>query len=141
MAQLKRYFLNMFPTNSFVRYWLPVILLCLAIFVQSSFPTPEKMPHWPNSDKLLHATVYGILAILFFRAFNSLENWHSRPARVFLISILAASLYGLSDEWHQSFVIGRTADAMDLLADFTGAVIGSGLYLTGLCLFRRIRHI
>jgi len=30
------------------------------------------------------------------------------------------SLYGLSDEWHQSYVPGRQSDAMDWLADSIG---------------------
>jgi VanZ family protein len=35
-----------------------------------------------------------------------------------------AVLYGLSDEWHQSFVPGRTPDVVDILTDAIGAAIG-----------------
>jgi VanZ family protein len=31
--------------------------------------------------------------------------------------------YGASDEWHQSFVPGRDADLLDLLADTTGGLL------------------
>ena len=34
-----------------------------------------------------------------------------------------ASLYGISDEFHQSFVPGRTPDVVDWLADTSGALL------------------
>jgi VanZ family protein len=33
-------------------------------------------------------------------------------------------LYGVSDEWHQSFVAGRNPSAADLAADVAGIVLG-----------------
>jgi VanZ family protein len=36
-----------------------------------------------------------------------------------------AALYGLVDEGHQSFVPGREAFGLDLLADFLGAYLGA----------------
>jgi VanZ family protein len=112
--------------------------LCLAIFIQSSFPSPDQMPHWHNSDKLLHAIAYGILAALFFRAFYFQTNQRWGSVLLFLVSALVSGLYGLSDEWHQSFVPARSADWVDWLADLLGAVIGSGLSLAGLYLYRQI---
>ena len=126
--------------HSFVRYWLPVILLCLAIFVQSSFPSTVKMLPWPQGDKFMHAAVYGILAALFFRAFNAVGSWRQKPARTLLFSMMATGLYGLSDEWHQSFVAGRTADAVDWIADKMGAALACGLYLTILLRNRKTGH-
>jgi VanZ family protein len=35
-----------------------------------------------------------------------------------------AVLYGLSDEWHQSFVPGRTPDIVDIVTDAFGAAVG-----------------
>ncbi len=40
-------------------------------------------------------------------------------------SILIATFYGVTDEIHQFFVPGRTADVYDVLSDFIGASIGS----------------
>ncbi len=115
--------------HTFVRYWLPVIVLCAVIFVQSHFPTPETLPRWPFGDKFLHAGVYGLLGALFCRAFNSLSLLHRRALWLFACSVLAATLYGLSDEYHQSFVSARTAESADLLADMAGSVLGSWAYL------------
>lgn len=43
--------------------------------------------------------------------------------------ILFCSLYGISDEWHQSFVVGRSSDVLDWLADTSGAVLASFLLM------------
>jgi VanZ family protein len=40
-------------------------------------------------------------------------------------AVLAGSLYGVTDEWHQSFVPGRTPAADDLVADAVGSLAGA----------------
>jgi VanZ family protein len=115
--------------KSFFRYWLPVIVLCAVIFWQSGHSTPSILPPWPHQDKLLHCGAYGLLGALWVRAFSSLKGFHGRRGLLLLTGIVLATLYGLSDEWHQSFVPARTADAADLLADFIGSIIGSWFYI------------
>jgi VanZ family protein len=105
--------------------WLHLAAYCLAIFLQSSGPAPEALPQFPYADKLLHAAAYGLLAILFFRAYCTI--WPPRFA-VAGLSILSAGLYGALDELHQSFVPVRSAEGFDLLADFFGAGVGMLLY-------------
>lgn len=46
-------------------------------------------------------------------------------ARALLVAILVATLYGVTDEFHQSFVPNRMTDAKDLLVDFLGATAGA----------------
>jgi len=115
--------------KSFVRYWLPAIALCVVIFWQSCFATPDVLPGWPFQDKVIHGGVYGLLAALWVRAFNTLKGFRGRRRLLLITGIALATLYGLSDEWHQSFVPARTADPFDLLADFCGSIIGSWVYL------------
>jgi VanZ family protein len=45
--------------------------------------------------------------------------------RALLVAILLATLYGVTDEFHQSFVPNRTPDSKDLLVDFLGATAGA----------------
>jgi VanZ family protein len=113
----------------FTRVWLPVVALCAVIFVQSCFATPDVLPGWPFQDKVLHAGVYGLLAALWVRAFNTLEAWRGHKRLLLVTGVVLGTLYGLSDEWHQSFVPARTADAADLLADFIGCAAGSWIYI------------
>jgi VanZ family protein len=111
----------------FCQYWLPVILFCAFIFYQSSRPSPQGMPYFIGMDKLLHFTAYGLLGAMIMRTL-----WASFPAyparRLILFSILAAFLYGIGDEIHQSFVIFRDGDVFDAIADFCGSVAGVLIY-------------
>ncbi|NIW80004.1 MAG: VanZ family protein, partial [Calditrichae bacterium] len=45
-----------------------------------------------------------------------------------LIAIIIGIVYGISDEYHQSFVPGRFADVVDALADTLGIIIGVLLF-------------
>jgi VanZ family protein len=117
------------PSQRLLWYWLPVAAFCVAIFVQSAFPSPAALPSWPYSDKVLHAGVYALLAVLWARALNSHTRWRGRLKPLFIGAAIFAALFGLSDEWHQSFVIERTADILDWLADAIGAALGAWLYL------------
>jgi VanZ family protein len=60
------------------------------------------------------------MGLLAWRSFRHLV---SSPIILALLSIAFCSLYGLSDEWHQSFVVGREADSADWLADTSGSVL------------------
>ena len=115
--------------KSFLRYWLPVVVLCVIIFWQSSHATPHILPRWPHQDKVLHCLVYGLLGALWVRAFNTLKGFNGRRRILLLTGVVMATMYGLSDEWHQSFVPARTADPADLLADFCGSLAGSWVYI------------
>ena len=71
-------------------------------------------------DKLYHAGAYSIMGLLAWRSFKHLA---SSPVLLALLSIAFCSLYGLSDEWHQSFVPGRESDVTDWVADTSGSVL------------------
>ena len=111
-----------------MRYWMPPIVLCAAIFLQSCFAAPDVLSGWPFQDKVLHAGVYGVLGALWVRAFNTLKPWRGKAGLLLVTGVVLATLYGLSDEWHQSFVAARSAEGADLLADFLGSAVGSWIY-------------
>jgi VanZ family protein len=109
--------------RKFLIYWLPVLFYCSAIFVQSSYPSMAQLHDVPFGDKYLHFAGYALLGILFFRAFRS-SHAGKRLLVVSLLSILASTAYGISDEIHQYFVPSRSADVMDALADMVGSGMG-----------------
>lgn len=111
----------------FVLYWLPLILYCLFIYIQSDHPSPEQILTFPYVDKVLHVTAYGIMGILFYRAYQTLKLKDNIKMLMFL-SVVSASLYGISDEIHQSFVPFREAEIADVIADMIGAFSGVCLY-------------
>lgn len=113
----------------FFRYWLPVVALCAAIVVQSSFPSPDLGPSFPLKDKVLHMAVYGTLAWLFCRACRMTWPGRQTPVQLLVVGICFTTLFGVSDEIHQSFVAARQADAMDGVADFAGSLLGAVGYI------------
>ena len=109
-------------------YWVPVALYAGVIFFLSDQSHPEE--HLPSfllkevSDKVLHTVEYAVLGGLCYRAFRWGLNGQV-AARALIIAIVAASLYGVTDEVHQLFVPFRESSWQDWLADTIGAVIGA----------------
>jgi VanZ like family len=102
--------------------WGPVVLQMAIIFAVSSIPNLGQLPGG-ISDKSGHSIGYALLAGLFLRAVarGRLRDVTWRRAAA---AIIVATLYGVSDEFHQVFVPGRTADRYDVLADCIGATLG-----------------
>jgi VanZ family protein len=80
-------------------------------------------------DKLAHLAVYALLGALVVRALGRgrLDRLGWRHVAG---AVLLSTLYGISDEWHQGFVAGRTPDAWDVVADALGAGMGSASVLS-----------
>lgn len=110
----------------FLRYWGPVCAYAALICFLSSQSHPEdNLPAFlfDFSDKVVHGIEYAVLGMLCYRALRggSVVSWrqHAIP-----MAILLASLYGASDEIHQSFVPFRDSSWLDWVADTIGAAIG-----------------
>jgi VanZ family protein len=71
-------------------------------------------------DKVLHACAYMVLAFLSYISINK----SGIKKYVFIAAFLFTSIYGITDEFHQSFVPGRDSSIGDLIADFSGALLG-----------------
>ena len=113
--------------DGLIRYWLPFIAYCGLIFVLSSFSRPFPPAAELFSDKLLHVVEYFVLGLLAARALFSLDVKSSHKF-LFMVAFVFSTLYGLSDEFHQSFVPGRNAAIGDFVADAAGALIGAAVY-------------
>lgn len=103
--------------------WVPPLALMGAIYVSSSqadIVAPSLI-----SDKGIHGGVYGLLGLLLLRGLAE-AAWSGVTGRTVLLAVALATAYGLSDEWHQSFVPGRTAEWADLVADAAGASLATG---------------
>lgn len=96
-----------------------------AIYYLSSHPMPEIDLGFSAQDKLIHLLGYGLLGALLLGAFRLRPGGYT--LRQIALATLIATLYGVTDEWHQSFVPGRNSDALDVIADAVGALFGSTL--------------
>ena len=92
----------------------------------------SKLPEPPISfeglDKVVHAVFFAILTGLMLWAdkpslsqANTIKTW-----RPWLWATLAM-FYGVVDEWHQSFVPGRSPDVFDVIADAVGALVATAV--------------
>lgn len=100
----------------FLRAWGPALLWAALIFTLSS-RSRVPGPDFPNSDKVAHFGAYAILGL-------ALAYGAARSGAAPLWMIVLGSLYGASDEVHQSFVPGRSPDVADWVADSAGAIVG-----------------
>ena len=92
------------------------------LFAASSASDTSSVPA-VFTDTILHVGGYAALGMAVFRAFADARFERMTPLRA-LAAVLFCILYGVSDEFHQSFVPGRTPDARDLVADGVGAALG-----------------
>ena len=98
-----------------------LVFYCSFIFWLSSKPALPVPMLFSHQDKIHHMGAYFIMGILAWRFFN---DFFSKPTTVMIVSLCFCSIYGISDEWHQSFVPGRETDVLDWLADTIGAILG-----------------
>jgi VanZ family protein len=99
--------------------WLPLLAWMSLIFFLSAQPDfPHPKASW--LEDLLgigaHMFLFGVLAVLWARVLQS-------QRRTLLFAFLLTMLYAFLDEFHQSFVPGRTADPLDLVYDGLGAAL------------------
>ena len=114
----------------FLWVWGPVVGYCTLIFMLSAQHNLAP-PQFPSSDKIAHFLEYGMLGLLWARA--ATRSWPYMPLRPLLLStVLFTGLYGVTDEWHQLYVPGRSSDWRDAVADVCGGTIGGLSYLVTL---------
>ena len=94
-----------------------------AIFFVSGLPhapLPDRV-----SDKTGHIVAYAGLALLCVRAVGGGLR-RRMVLRTAVLALTIAAAYGITDEGHQWFVPGRSADVFDWFADVSGALVGIG---------------
>ena len=75
-------------------------------------------------DTLTHGTAYLVLGLLACRAVSG-GLGQFLPVGGAILVVVICTLYGVSDEFHQSFVPGRDASAGDVAKDFGGATLAA----------------
>ena len=117
-----------------VRVWGPAWATMVLIFVLSSISGLGPIPGGVD-DGVAHALQYAVLAALLLRGLAG-ALWRGVKVRAAALAVLLATLYGVTDEAHQWFVPGRTAEVTDLVADALGAAVAAGV-ICGWSIVRR----
>ena len=108
---------------------IPAAVAMGGIFLLSHQPGDRFDPYlfrW--ADKLAHLGVYAVLAFTLIYACPARYRCSARKM-VAAVSLLLCLLYGISDEFHQSFIPGRYPSPADIVADFIGAALACMFWL------------
>jgi len=107
---------------TFLWVWGPALIWMGVTFYishQSVVSIPMGAP-----DYVAHGVSYAGLGVMLMWGLAggrlSAMSW-----RLVLFATLLAGLYGVSDEFHQSFIPGRHPSLSDIVADTIGALIGA----------------
>jgi len=96
------------------------------IFYAGGVPGSDIPPLFPYQDVVYHFTIYLLLAFSFARALSR-TNTDISILKVFIFTVVFVLFYGISDEFHQSFVPNRSVSGFDVFIDtlggFSGAII------------------
>lgn len=103
-----------------VARWLPVALWMGVIFRLSAIPG-SSLPG--RFSALGHFAVYAVLGTLLFLALRP----GRRADEALVLAVFLAALYGIADEYHQSFVPMRTPDVADWGVDTLGSFVGAAV--------------
>lgn len=138
----------------FLKFWLPVLLWLAVIFTFSGDAGSTRhtsrfigpLLRWLNPNisdgsveriqfvirKTAHATEYGVLALLVWRALRQPRRGDRRPwnRRQAGLAFAVAAVFAMSDEWHQSFVRDRQGQFVDVALDCAGAAAALGALWT-----------
>jgi VanZ family protein len=116
--------------------WLPAAAYTGLIWWLSSqaLPIPQ-IALFPLQDKGAHMLEYTGLGLCLCHAVYT--TWPGRGLRAAIVAVFMTTALGLSDELHQAFVPARSADVLDLGADFLGAVLAALIYVAVQRLRRR----
>lgn len=129
--------------GALVASWLLVAAWAGVIFFMSSHTGSDfkqgtdfvaRVQQWLNSiqvallgpgvdvvSSIAHFCEYLVFGMLLQNAFAG--HFSARRAAVF--AVVAASAYGVTDEFHQLYVPGRACDPVDWMVDTAGAALGS----------------
>ncbi len=109
--------------NKKIINWILVFLWAGVIFFFSH--QPDLKSGFPNQwdfvlRKLAHISEYAVLTFLLFRALNGNQL---NKKKILFFSFLISFLYAISDEYHQTFILGRNGAVRDVLIDSIGMIL------------------
>lgn len=80
-----------------------------------------------SADKLVHTFMYGVLGFLVARAMD--DPAKTTHLRAMFGAFLLCVTMGATDEWHQKYIQGRSAEIADWMADSTGGLVGAATWM------------
>ncbi|HHU37556.1 MAG TPA: VanZ family protein [Treponema sp.] len=135
-----------------IRALAPAVIVAIwFLSSQQTLPLPHSVV---GVDKIAHFIAYASLAacmvlwiptnIGIYTDKGSQTDAERKTSATYhkalLLCFVLASLYGVLDEFHQSFVPGRDSSFGDIIADTLGAAVGTGVMAKIREIFFRIKN-
>ncbi|HEU5168765.1 MAG TPA: VanZ family protein [Chitinophagaceae bacterium] len=111
------------PTVLLAVIWLLIIttLLCIPGTELPKFKWDNKI--W--LDKWIHVFLFMILVILWSKAYSSKKSIQANTRKIFFQIMIVGFIYGILMELVQEyFILNRSFDLIDIIADGIGCFIG-----------------
>ena len=89
-----------------------------------------QVQNFAGLDKAVHVITYGLLAVTVLYGLQPFTR-KSDHFTAAIVVVLFCLLYGISDEYHQSFIPGRHVSAWDVAADLAGALAAVAWWFAG----------
>ena len=108
--------------NNLFKKWILVIIWMGLIFLLSHQPNLKSgLVSWLDLilRKIAHVVEYGVLTWLLIRALSSAKE-KKISKKTLIIAGVIAILYAISDEYHQTFILGREGAIRDVMVDGVG---------------------
>jgi VanZ family protein len=101
--------------------WAPPALLMAVIWFFSAQPDLDSGLGVIDliGRKILHLAEYALLCLLWWRALRT----RMAPRSAIAGALLLSATYAAIDEYHQTFVAGRTGSPIDIAIDVAGAAL------------------
>ena len=110
--------------------WGPAVTWAAVLFLLSEISTLPRAVELPDVDKVAHFGLYFLLGAALGWGY-----WASAAGAPHWLLVGLGVLYGVVDEWHQSFVPRRTPELGDFAVDVLGVAVG---YILLLFVLRRL---
>jgi VanZ family protein len=149
-------------------HWIPAMIGIIVILIESTGTMSAEntsrwlLPIWvklfgpitPDRWAVVHHYIrktghfvgYGLVSLGFFEGWRATFSGKSKTRGVLFATVASMALMctlalASWDEWHQSFIPGRTSAASDVGIDFSGAIVAHLILLLALVIVWRVRAI
>ena len=113
---------SVFSLKVYARFILMAIVMGMIFYLSHQPGDFSYLPKYIGLDKLLHVIAYGSLAATLLYGLDPMTKCSSRALTAVGV-VFFCILFGISDEYHQSFIPGRSVSAWDVVADGLGAFL------------------
>lgn len=117
--------LEWFEENNWAAWLVTIVIAALMFYISSlEFGTGS------GSGGSINAILYHLVAYFFLALFLNFSLVKGKNTKFIFIAILIAIIYGITDEIHQLFVIGRSGAVTDVILDTVGIFLAALFYYT-----------